>query len=479
MDALSNDPHGDRVCARRWLGLAISSLVIAGCLSLLLVIGRAPGLDQLFTSALFFKRCLVVHVDLALVVWFASYLACLLFLVPGRTRPLAVTRWSGLIGAIGVGLTVLAAVVPDAEPVLSNYVPIVDHPVYLVGLAVFALGVLLAVLDARLLPANEAAEGFFPTPPAARVGIRAAALLLVVAAITFVGSVLTTPRTLPTQSYYELVAWGGGHELQTASIAGMLANWIILVSLGSGRAPVSRRAASILFALLAIPMLIGPLLAIWGTTRPPYYDAFTTLMRWGIWPVVTVMLLLIVRSLRDARRDGISLRDPNLAAFFASAALAIVGFLLGATIRGADTRVPAHYHASIGAVTVTCMALTWPLLERLGMGLAPGRLRSLVRWQPVLFAVGQAVFAVGFGFAGLHGSGRKTYGVEQHVRGLGEWVGLSVMVAGGVVAVAAGVLFLFAVVRAWRARPPSTALAPLESSQGGVPWKAASIPSRG
>lgn len=479
MDASSNDPESDRVCARRWLGLAVASLVVAGCLSLLLVLGRAPGLDRIFTSALFFKRCLVVHVDLALVVWFASYLACLLFLVPGRTRPLGVTRWSGRIAAFGVALTVLAAAVPGAEPVLSNYVPVVDHPVYLVGLGVFAAGVLLAVLDARLLPTNEAAEGFFPTPPAARVGIRAAALLLVVAAITFVGSILTTPRTLAAQSYYELVAWGGGHTLQTASVAGMLANWIILVSLGTGRSPVSRRAATILFALLTVPMLAGPLLATWGTTRPPYYDAFTTLMRWGIWPVVVAMLLLVARSLREARRDGISLRDPHVAAFFASAALTVVGFLLGATIRGADTRVPAHYHASIGAVTVTCMALTWPLLERLGMGLAPGRLRSAMRWQPALFAAGQAVFAVGFGLAGLHGSGRKTYGAEQHVRGLGEWLGLSVMVVGGFVAVAAGVLFLFAVVRAWRARTRSPGLDELESPQGGVSWKAASIQSRG
>ena len=56
--------------ARRWCALAVASLVIAGLLSLAVVIGRLPFLSGVITDPLFFKRCLVVHVDLSLVVWF-------------------------------------------------------------------------------------------------------------------------------------------------------------------------------------------------------------------------------------------------------------------------------------------------------------------------------------------------------------------------------------------------------------------------
>ena len=65
---------------KRWCGLAVASLVIAGLLSLAVVVGRLPVLSRLIDDPLLFKRCLVVHVDLALVVWFYAFLAALLAL---------------------------------------------------------------------------------------------------------------------------------------------------------------------------------------------------------------------------------------------------------------------------------------------------------------------------------------------------------------------------------------------------------------
>src|SRR5512145_532688 len=63
--------------ARRWFLLAVGSLVIAGLLSISVVFGRLPGIARFIDDPLFFKRCLVVHVDLALVVWFYAFIAAL------------------------------------------------------------------------------------------------------------------------------------------------------------------------------------------------------------------------------------------------------------------------------------------------------------------------------------------------------------------------------------------------------------------
>src|SRR5262245_5409609 len=68
---------------RAALGLAIGSLLLAGCFSLLLVVGRIPALAQWVTDPQFFKRCLVLHVDLALLVWFFAFAAALYSLLPG------------------------------------------------------------------------------------------------------------------------------------------------------------------------------------------------------------------------------------------------------------------------------------------------------------------------------------------------------------------------------------------------------------
>jgi heme/copper-type cytochrome/quinol oxidase subunit 1 len=69
-----------------------------------------------------------------------------------------------------------------------------------------------------------------------------------------------------------------------------------------------------------------------------------------------------------------------------------------------------------------------------------------------LFGAGQVIFAIGFGIGGFHGLSRKAYGAEQHLRSLGEWIGIGVMSAGGLVAVAGGLLFLLLAVCAARRR---------------------------
>jgi cytochrome c oxidase subunit 1 len=73
--------------ARGWFLFAIGSLVLAGLLSLMLVVGRLPFLGWLFTDPLFFKRALVVHVDLAIVVWFQAGTLAFLGLASARGCP--------------------------------------------------------------------------------------------------------------------------------------------------------------------------------------------------------------------------------------------------------------------------------------------------------------------------------------------------------------------------------------------------------
>lgn len=461
----------DAAAAKRWLGLAVLSLVLAGTLSLLLVVGRLPVLSEVFTDPLFFRRCLVVHVDLALVVWFYSFLAALFSLVPTRRPAGFLSRAGSAIAAGGVLLLIASAGIPGAEPVLANYVPVVDAPSYAIGLVLFAAGVAATFASRRLLPRDEAPAGFFAIPSSARVGLRAGGIAFLIACLTFAASVLVTSRSLPADAYYELVAWGGGHVLQFASVAGMLAAWSILLSHALGHDPIDRRVAAVLFAVLIAPLAIAPAAALTGTSSASAREVFTDLMRWGIFPVVLTYLALCIRAIVRARA---SLRDPRVLAFATSAALTVTGFAIGAMIRGPNTVVPAHYHASIGAVTVAYMAVAYPLLVALRMQLPTGRAAKLVALQPAIFGVGQVVFAIGFGMAGSQGMARKVYGAEQHVRTLTETIGLGVMGIGGVAAIVGGVFFLWVVVRAWLARAPKTA-----PQEGGIGWNPGSIQSRG
>lgn len=470
---------------RAWLGLAVGSLVLAGLLALFLVVGRLPPLDAAFRDPGLFRRCLVVHVDLSLVVWFHAFMGLLAALwLPGRAG-----RTAPIAAAAGVAAICGAGLLSTAAPVLSNYVPAIDSPLFLAGLALFGLALGLH-LGRHVLARGPAA---MEVPAAARTGLRTAGLAYLLALSSFAISALLLPAGLAPAERYELLFWGGGHVLQLATEAAMAACWIVLLGSALGRSPVGPRTGRLLFGALLAPWLISPVLSLAGPGSWQHRLGFTRLMQWGLFPAVTVLLVLCLVALRRARREGRfperGWADPRLLGFAASAGLTVLGFVLGACIRGSNTIVPAHYHAAIGAVTAAFMATTWALLKPLGLRLPGARLQRLTAWQPALFAGGQSVFALGFAFAGAHGAERKVYGAEQAGRTLAESVGLGVMGLGGLVAVAGGLIFLWAVLaafldahrpgatlggrrgerRPWQASDPATDGQPLAAARAGLP----------
>jgi cytochrome c oxidase subunit 1 len=450
----------DGSLTRRALGLAIGSLLLAGCFSLLLMVGRMPVFSEWVSDPLFFKRCLVLHVDLALIVWFFAFAAGLFSLLPEDRSSHATFRLGFGVSFTGVLAMIGGTMIPRTAPVLANYVPVIDNPVYVAGVALFFGGLLLCFVNERLfvrvMEVSEHAPASvwqpFRVTPDVAVALKTAALAYVVAMTTFLVSIASTPRTLDAKSYYELVFWGGGHVLQVANVAAMLAVWLLLLGSLLKSAVLSPRTARVLFALLLAPHLMGPLLTLNGTITSTYRLGFTRLMQFGIAPVVVIILAICLRRLRQAWRRGAigkaDWRNPRLAGFAASAALTMTGFLMGSAIRNSNTMIPAHYHASIGAVTVAFMAVSYLLLDPLGFALPGARMARLIPWQLHLFGFGQVIFAIGFGLGGMHGLSRKAYGAEQHIRSVGELIGLGVMGAGGLIAVAGGLLFLLLMVQA-------------------------------
>lgn len=441
--------------ARLWIRLAVGSLVVAGLLSLVVVIGRLPWISPLIADPLFFKRCLVVHVNLALLVWFYAFLAALGALRAPTQCACPLSRSAPALAAAGVVTMTAGAFAPGAHPVLANYIPVIDHPVFLAGLAIFFAAIVIFFFHNLTSPA--AADGILPED--ARCGVAAAGIAIILAAATYISSRAATPAGLDAKTFYELTAWGAGHVLQVANVCGMLSVWLWMLHRATGRAVLTARNAGILFALLLVPHLAAPLLTARGTQDLLYINGMTELMRWGIFPVVTVILILCIRHLR--RFPAVENDDTARAlraGFAASAFLVVFGFVLGSMIRESTTLIPAHYHAALGAVTAAFMAGAFLLIEaeKSPNASRPVRFWPSARRQLPLYGVGQAVFAAGFAIGGFFGLGRKAYATEQHVRGAGEIFGISVMGLGGLLAVIAGVWFLFLVLREMPLRPRPT-----------------------
>ncbi len=431
-----------------WATIAVGVLFFAGLLAILLVLARVPPLDallgQVFDGA-FFRRCLVVHVDLALVVWFHAFGAALCTLA---ARHVLASRIGAGLALLGIAGMVLAALVPTATPIIANYVPVLDHPLFLGGLVCIGAGLTLAAgsVDFRSTR-HDAVES-----PALSVCIRFVAVGLLLSVATFLASAVNMPAGLPASTHYELLVWGGGHVLQVASYATLITAWIWMLDAALDRSPISPRGLALALGVMLFPWLAAPLLPFAGTGSALARHGFTTLMQLGIFPPVVVVIALCLRQMWQ-ERDRLRLADPRVSSVLTGAGLALVGFVLGALISGSDTVVPGHYHASIGAVTVTLMGLTYGLMARLGRPLAGATARRWAARQPWIFGGGQLVFALGFAIASMP---RKTYGSEQQVRDLTETVGLWIMGGGGLGAIAGGLLFLGLVTTAVLRRPAAS-----------------------
>lgn len=459
METLSSSlPHASQGSASGdavwWFILAVVSLAVAGAFSLVLVIGRIPNIGAIIIpDAELARRSLVVHVNLAISVWFFSSLAGFFCLLPGR-RCWNWSRLAVVVAVVGVVLQVIPVFSTSATPILSNYVPVLDHPVFLTGWIIFVSGVLLQFLDLRLIGAGRFNS---PLSPGVRVAIRSGAVVFMLALVTMVGALVNHVPNMNPVAYYEYIFWGGGHVLQAASALGMLGAWMILLEHLTDQPVLGRASALILCALIVLPVLPAPWLTFGG-----YAEIwFTRMMQYGLFPAALILMGLGIMAVRH-RMPMVRqhLQSPALGGLISSVILTLVGFVLGAMIVADTTLTPAHYHANIGAVTIAYMTVMMILLPRLGMTIAWPR---LARWQPLIYAIGQMLFVLGLAVAGTLGNApRKTYGSEQRVLDTAERIGLAIVGVGGLLALAGGILFIVIMINAFwhsqRNKTPATTL---------------------
>lgn len=419
--------------AFHWMALAVVSLVLAGALAGALVIGRAPVISEWIDDPRFFRRALVVHVVLSLWGWFMAYAAGLRSLVAGGNDSSVRSRLGRGLAIAGIAVLVASAGIKGAEPLLVNYIPVVDHPVFLAGLAAFFGGVALELC--RMPSTGPAAEPTVPT--SAAIAWRATGPVAGLAVVVFALSLATTPTSLGGEVFYELLFWGAGHTLQVVSVLVMVGAWLYLLRDRADRAPIGPKATLWLVVALVAPWLIGPFLVVGGTQDGTYIRGFTRLMQFGIaGPVVVTIVWCVPAALEKATSRA------GRWAFWVSAALTVVGFVLGAMIRGSDTMIPAHYHASLGAITVALMALAYALARTRGWTPTSEWWRRASSIQPTVFGAGQLIFAIGFAISGAAGVARKSYGAEQIIDSTGALVGLATMGLGGLLAVVGGAAFI-------------------------------------
>jgi hypothetical protein len=444
--ALPSDGRRRLACA--WLALGVGALALSGVLAVLLVLSRTPGLARLFPVADFFHTALVAHVDLSVLVWFVAFAGAIWSL--NSTRRLERAGWVALaLCAAGTGLI---AVAPFAggTPIMANYIPVIEAPAFLWGLALFGGG--FALLVARGLIASPRVGLALDGPGALRFGLNATVVVAAIALLALAWSGVGVPRALDGKAYFELLFWGSGHVIQFAWTLFLLIGWLLLADAAGLAVPISPRVVALLFGVCLAAVFVTPAIYLaYDVASVEHHRLQTWLMRFGgglaIVPVAAAILVALMRPAPHAR-------DPQAPALRAALVASIVlfgaGGVIGYAIRGSDVRIPAHYHGAIVGVTLALMGLTYWLLPRLGCGTAP---RRLATWQPYVYGGGQLLHIAGLVWSGGYGVQRKVADGAQAARSLEQTLGMGLMGIGGLLAIAGGMLFVIAVIVAFARRP--------------------------
>ena len=444
-----------------WFALGIAALAASGVLAVLLVLSRTPGLASLFPVANFFHAALVAHVDLSVLVWFLAFAGALWSL--NSTPRLLPLGWAALgLAMLGTAIIALAPFA-GGTPIMANYVPVIEGPAFLAGLALFAAGVTLLVV--RGLFASPLVGMRLDGAGALRFGLNGAIVATAVALLAFVWSFATVPAALDGKAYYELVFWSGGHVLQFTWTLLILVAWLLLADAVGARVPLSPRVAALLFGIgLAAVFATPPIFLAYEVVSIEHHRLQTWLMRFGgglaIVPVAVAVVWALLRrgALRrpGARADAPASTRPLHAALVASIVLFGVGGLIGFAIQGSNVKIPAHYHGSIVGVTIAMMGVAYWLLPRLGFAAPTPRLAT---WQAYLYGGGQLLHIVGLLWSGGYGVQRKVADGAAVERSFAEVAGMGLMGLGGLIAIVGGMLFVAVVVIAVARRPRAIATA--------------------
>lgn len=434
--------NGQRVLVLRWLQLGVLALGLAGLFAILLVLSRTPGSEAFFPWVDFFRTALVVHVDQSVLIWFLAMTGVVWCLTAtSKSGLLLVQSLAYLLALIGTLGVALSAFIGDGAPLMNNYVPVLQRPIFLLMLGLFGLGIV-----AQAVVSLNATRGSlrFNTTHLPSLAALTVALAVIMSIIALVIAWLQMPVGVDGQAYYEYLFWGAGHTLQFAYTQLIILAWLWLAVHSGVTLPGDSRWYFWLLIIGIAPVLLVPLIyVLHQTVSLESRTAFTQLMQYGgglaVTPIGILILLGLIRSNKAVEREKPLRRTlwMSMLLFFSGGAIALF-------ISGVNTIIPAHYHGSIVGVTMGLMGLAYLVLPKLGYPPVRGRMAEL---QPWIYGMGQLLHIGGLAASGAMGIQRKTAGAAQGLDTLSAKLAMGVMGIGGLLAVIGGILFVWIMLR--------------------------------
>jgi len=423
---------------------AVVALLVGAVAALLLVLTRWQAVHLL--PAIWYYRLLGVHgmnmliffiifFEMA-VLWFAA--TVLLDARPAAPR----------FGWFNFGLMVTGALTVEAmqwsgraDVLFTSYPPLKAHPLFYLGIILFAVGALGVVgqFFATLTIARRE-KTYAGSMPLVVYGAMTAAIIafitLIHGAMVYIPTLLWSLGLIKgvDPEIYRLLWWALGHSSQQINVAAMVAIWYMLGGLTVGAVVLNEkvsRSAFVLYILFismasAHHLLVDPgFSSAWKIVNTSYfmYMAVLASMVHGFTVPAGMELGMRLRGFTDGLFGWLRRApwgDPGFSALVLS--VVVFGFFGGITgvtigteqiniIAHNTLRIPGHFHATVVSGTAMAfMGATYyllPLIFRKKVAFW-----RLAKMQPYLFAIGMLLVETGMTFAGSFGVPRRHWDIS-------------------------------------------------------------------
>jgi cytochrome c oxidase subunit 1 len=327
-----------------------------------------------------------------------------------------------------------------ADVLFTSYPPLKAHPLFYLGIIVFAVGALIVtgVFFANLVVAKRE-KTYQGSLPLVVYGAVTAAIIAVITLLH--GAAIYIPTFLWSlglmkmdPQIYRLVWWALGHSSQQINVAAMVAIWYMLGALTVGAVVLNEkisRSAFVLYILfismasahhLLVDPGMGPEWKVVNTSYFMYMAVLASMVHGFTVPAGMELgqrLRGFTNGLFEWLRKG-PWGDPGFSSLiFSIVVFGFVGGITGVTIGTEQINImvhntlrsPGHFHSTVASGTAMAfMGATYyliPLIFRKKVAFWP-----LARIQPYLFAGGMLVFVLAMTFAGSFGVPRRHWDIS-------------------------------------------------------------------
>ncbi len=469
---------------------AVVALAIGGLFALLLALTRWQAIHYL--PADWFYRILTAHGFDMLVVWIVFFEVAGLYFgcTAALNARLAIPKvaWTAFIlmvvGALMTNVMVLLSGVSgitSSDVMFTAYVPLKAHPLFYLGIILFAVGALVAVgVFFTTIVVAKKEKTYEGSLPLFTYGLVAAAIIAVYAllsgALAYVPALFYSLDWMDVDpGYYRNLFWGFGHTAQQINLAAMVSIWYALAQFTVGAVPVNEKLSRSAFILYILFINLGSAHHLLGD--PGYGFAWKTVNTSYAMYLAVLGSLIHAFSIPAAvevalRRKGGAFnqgllgwlrkapwREPGFSALVISMFLfGWIGGVTGVTIGTEQInmtahntmRLPGHFHATVvSGTTLAFMGITFyliPLIFRKKL-----KFPKVASWFPYVYGSGMLLVSVGMIAAGLQGVSRRHWDITfagspftTDIPGTAQLM-LALAGVGAIIAVTGGLMFLLVV----------------------------------